>query len=171
MGNMYYKLWNDADNGNNSFTPFRVDWWDVPNRDEAWKQETIDNTSAEQFEQEFGNKFLGNSNTLISGHILETMSYVDPLVHKDSGLDIYESPKEGHKYMVTVDTSHGVNQDFSAFSVMDITNVPYKQVAKYKNNMISPLLYPSVVYNVATAFNHAYVLVEINDIGHQVANP
>lgn len=170
MGNMFYKLWNDAINDRNQFNPFQVDWWDVPERDEKWKEDTIANTSPEQFEQEFGNKFLGNSNTLICAETLETMSYNEPIVHKDSGLDIYETPQPDHKYITVVDTSKGINRDFSAFSVIDITEVPYRQVAKYKNNMISPLLYPSVIFNVATAYNESYTLVELNDIGQEVAD-
>lgn len=167
--NMFYKLWHDAEKGMNDYATVSVNWWDVPGRDEQWKEETIRNTSEKQFAVEFECEFLGSSNTLIDPNKLRMMVYEEPIRHNDS-LKIFEQPKTDHIYAITVDTSRGVGNDYSAFVVIDVTEVPYKVVATYKNNTIAPVLYPKAIYNAARAYNNASVLVEINDIGQQVAD-
>jgi hypothetical protein len=111
--------------------------------------------------------FLGSSNTLISTSKLSTLAWVSPS-RKLNDLDVYEEPKPGHIYVVAVDTAEGQNLDYSAFTVIDCTTTPYKLVAKYRNNKITPMLYPTVIYNVANAYNTAHVLAETNSIGMQV---
>lgn len=173
--NSFYKMWKGAVEKRNNYVPVEVHWSQVPGRDEKWKQETIDNTSEEQFKQEFETEFLGSSNTLIAGHKLRTMVWDTPLRieegnKKKEGLYIYEEAKEGHTYALMVDCAHGQNLDSSAFSIIDVTTIPYRQVARYKSDEIKPLVYPTVIHNIATYYNHAFVLVEINDIGQQVAD-
>ena len=168
--NLFYKLWMDAINKKNNYKTFEIHWSMVPGRDEAWKEETIRNTSERQFRQEFETEFLGSSNTLISGYKLQTMVYRDPVVIHD-GLRIYEQPiKEGvnesksdHLYCICVDVSEGKNLDCSAFQVIDISQTPYRQVASYNSSSITPILFPTVIYNTARLYNDAYVLVEINN--------
>ena len=167
--NHFYKLWMDAVEGNSSYNPVEVQWNEVPGRDEAWKKMTIQNTSEDQFRQEFECEFVGSINTLISPTKLRSMPFIDP-VEVRNNLDIYESPIEGHIYTIVVDVSHGEDLDYSAFSIFDSSGLPYKQVAKYRNSSISPMLYPSVIYDVATHYNNAWVLVEINDVGQQVSD-
>jgi hypothetical protein len=177
--NLFYKIWTDAINKRNNYTPFEVHWSMVPGRDEAWKEETIKNTSEHQFRQEFETEFLGSSNTLISGQKLQQMSYKEALAEHDN-LKIYEYPikgdddaKKDHLYAMCVDVSEGRNLDYSAFSVIDISTTPYRQVATYRSSTISPILFPTVIYNTARLYNDAYILVEINnnpqvaDIIHQ----
>jgi hypothetical protein len=177
--NLFYKIWTDAVNKNNNYTPFEVHWSMVPGRDEAWKEETIRNTSEYQFRQEFETEFLGSSNTLISGKKLQSMVYKNPIAVHDK-INIYEHPIKGddetikdHLYAITVDISEGRNLDCSAFSIFDISATPYRQVATYKSSSISPILFPTVIYNAARLYNDAYILVEINnnpqvaDIIHQ----
>lgn len=177
--NLFYKIWTDAVNKNNNYIPFEVHWSMVPGRDEAWKDETIRNTSEYQFRQEFETEFLGSSNTLISGQKLQQLVFKNPLAVHDK-VNIYEHPRKGddeklkdHLYAITVDVSEGRNLDSSAFSVFDISSTPYKQVATYKSSSISPILFPTVIYNVARYYNDAYILIEINnnpqvaDIIHQ----
>ena len=177
--NLFYKIWTDAVNKKNNYVPFEVHWSMVPGRDEVWKEETIRNTSEHQFRQEFETEFLGSSNTLISGQKLQQLVYKDPIAQHDKVM-IYEHPiKEDaeklkdHLYCVTVDVSEGRNLDCSAFSVFDISSTPYRQVATYKSSSISPILFPTVIHNVARMYNDAYILVEINnnpqvaDIIHQ----
>ena len=166
--NMFYKLWVDAEEGRNNYTPIEVDWREVPGRDDKWKEETIKNTSQQQFTQEFECQFIGSTLTLIAPSKLRTMTFQTPIASKN-GMDVYEQPQKGKTYSIIVDTSHGKGQDFSAFSVFDITQFPYKQVAKYRDNIISPMVYPNVVYQVAKRYNNAWTLVEINDIGQSVA--
>jgi hypothetical protein len=167
--NHFYKIYTNAVNGLNNYIPIEVHWSDIPGRDEAWKEETIANTSAEQFRQEFEVEFLGSANTLINPKKLQQLAFVNPKSSNEH-LAVYEDPVAKHEYVMIVDVSRGVHLDNSAFTVIDITQMPYKLVARYKNNTISPLLYPEIIYNIATTYNKAYVLVEINDIGDQVVD-
>ena len=167
--NMFYKLWHDAERGKNEYTTTEVHWSQVPGRDAAWKEQTIANTSQRQFTQEFECEFLGSVDTLIAASKLRMMVYEDP-VERKNGLDVYELPIPEHEYVMTVDVSRGVSNDYSAFVVVDITTIPYKVVAKYKNNTIKPLLFPNIIHPVAMSYNHAFVLCEVNDIGGQVAD-
>jgi len=167
--NMFYKLWHDAERGKNEYTTTEVHWSQVPGRDAVWKEQTIANTSQRQFTQEFECEFLGSVDTLIAASKLRMMVYEDPLERKN-GLDVYELPIPEHEYVMTVDVSRGVSNDYSAFVVVDITTIPYKVVAKYKNNNIKPLLFPNIIHPVAMSYNHAFVLCEVNDIGGQVAD-
>ena len=167
--NMFYKMWQDAVNDKSEFVPIEVSWQEVPGRDEAWKEQTIKNTSEQQFLQEFECSFLGSINTLITPSKIQTIPYKDP-IESNAGFDVHEKPKEGAMYCICVDVARGGQGDYSAFTVIDISTVPYRLVAKYKNNEIKPLLFPEIIFNIAKAYNEAYVLVEINDIGGQVAD-
>ena len=166
--NLFYKLWVDAENERNSYNIIDVHWSEVPGRDEKWKEETIANTSKEQFQREFECEFLGSSNTLIHPSKIKSMAFFNP-IQSNAGLDMYEKPKEGHTYTLIADVSRGTNNDYSAFIVFDVSTVPYTIVAKYRNNEIKPLLFPNVIHDVASAYNQAYTLIEVNDIGEQVA--
>jgi hypothetical protein len=167
--NMFYKLWHDAERGRNGYRPLEVHWSAVPGRDAAWKEETIRNTSERQFTQEFECEFLGSVDTLIAPSKLRSMVYEDPLT-SNKGLDVYEEPIKDHNYMMTVDVARGTGKDYSAFVVVDITTFPYTLVAKYRDNDIKPILFPSIIDRVGRAYNYSYVLVEVNDIGEQVSN-
>jgi len=167
--NHFYRMWHDAERDRNEYVATEVHWSEVPGRNAKWKKQTIANTSEEQFRVEFECEFLGSVDTLISVSKLKTLVYNDP-IKKNAGLDIYENPKEDHNYIITVDTARGIDGDYSAFIVFDITNFPYRVVAKYKSNEIKPMLFPSIIIDVAKAYNYAYTLVEVNDIGDQVAS-
>jgi len=168
--NHFYKMWVDAVNGRNGYTFHEVHWSQVPGRDEAWKEQTIKNTSERQFTQEFECEFLGSVDTLISAAKLRALTFVEPIQKNNKGLDIYEKPQEKSEYLITADVSRGIGGDYSAFIVYDITTVPYKIAAKYRNNEIKPMLFPSVINDVARAYNNAWVLCEVNDVGDQVAS-
>jgi len=167
--NLYYKLWTDAENKRNSYNIIDVHWSEVPGRDEKWKQETIANTSEEQFKREFECEFLGSTNTLVAPHKIKSMTYAEPLT-KNAGLSIYKQKVNGHQYVLVADVARGIQNDYSAFVVFDVTQIPYTIVATYRNNEIKPLLFPNIIKQVATNYNLAHILVEINDIGDQVAN-
>ena len=169
VGNIFHKLWEGASTATNEFKPFRVDWWDVPGRDEKWKASTISNTSELQFEQEFGNSFHGRGNTLISSNHLLAQMAKDPIHIKDN-LFIYEEPIEGHDYILTCDVARGRGQDYSTFTIIDVSVDPFNQVAVFRDNMISPMLLPDLVYKYAMTYNKAYVIVESNDQGVVVCN-
>ena len=167
--NMFYKLWVDAEEQRNEYIPIEVHWSEVPGRDAKWKEQTIKNTSEAQFNTEFECEFLGSIDTLITPAKLKTLTYRQP-IQSNAGLDVYVKPKEKHTYMITADVSRGTSNDYSAFIVVDVTELPYKIVAKYRDNEIKPLLFPQKIYDVARAYNQAFVLIEINDIGEQVAS-
>ena len=167
--NMFYKLWNDAVHERNSYKPIEVHWSEVPGRDEKWKAETIKNTSEQQFRTEFECEFLGSVDTLITSSKLRTLSHITP-IQQNAGLDIYEMPKEKHRYVITVDVARGTVNDYSAFVVTDATSIPYRVVGKYRNNEIRPMLFPQIIHKIAKSYNMAEVLVEVNDIGGQVAD-
>ena len=167
--NHFYKMWVEAEEQRSNFKTLSVDWWETPGRDSDWKLQQIANTSEEDFNQEFACEFLGSTNTLVNVNILRNLAFINPTFQKN-GFDQYGEINPDHQYVVTVDTARGVGLDNSAFVVVDITTVPYRVVAKFKDSLISPLLYPELIYNVATNYNEAFVLVEINDIGEQIAN-
>jgi len=173
--NMFYYYWQGAtkktgEPGKNDYVPFEVHWSQVPGRDEKWKEGIIKNTSQQQFEQEMECSFLGSQNTLINSSKLKILNWTEPSAKNADGLWIYEKPKEDRQYYITVDTARGQGKDYSAFLVFDTTELPYKIVAKYRNNTVSPMVYPTVISTVAKNYNNAYILVEINDIGGQVAD-
>ena len=167
--NHFYRYWHDSERGKNEYVPTDVHWSEVPGRDDVWKEQTIANTSEQQFKVEFECEFLGSINTLIAPSILRNMVYDSPIT-KNAGLDIYEKPEKDHNYIITVDVARGLGNDYSAFIVFDVTQFPYKVVAKYRNNEIKPMLFPNVILDVAKGYNNSYILVEVNDIGDQVAS-
>ena len=167
--NHFYRMWHDSERGKNEYVPTEVHWSEVPGRDEEWRDQTIANTSEQQFKVEFECEFLGSVNTLINPAKLKNLVYENPIT-KNAGLDVHERPIPNHQYLITVDVARGLGNDYSAFIVVDITNFPYNIVAKYKNNEIKPMLFPSVIYDVAKGYNDAFLLVEVNDIGDQVAS-
>jgi hypothetical protein len=167
--NMFYKLWHDAEKGKNEYIPTEVHWSAVPGRDAAWKEQTIKNTSEQQFKVEFECEFLGSVDTLISPSKLRTMPYSDPL-KQSKGLAVYKNVEPEHNYIITVDVARGTSNDYSAFMVIDTTTVPYEVVARYRNNEIKPIIFPNVIIDVAKNYNNAYILCEVNDIGGQVAD-
>lgn len=167
--NLFYKMWVDAEEGRSLYKPLEIHWSDVPGRDEKWKDETIRNTSEEQFRVEFETEFVGSSATLISGVKLRSLAFRNP-VRIDDGLDIYEEPKKGHLYIASVDCAEGVNLDYSAVNVVDVTETPYRQVAKYRSNQLPLMFFPTIIYKIGTMYNEAYALIETNNIGQQVVD-
>ena len=167
--NMFYKMWVDAEEKRNSYIPIEVHWSEVPGRDAEWKEETIKNTSESQFNSEFECEFLGSIDTLITSARLRTLTYREP-IKSNAGLDVHIKPEENHTYVITADVSRGTSNDYSAFIVFDVSEIPYRIAAKYRDNEIKPILFPQKIYDVARAYNHAFVLIEVNDIGEQVAN-
>ena len=179
--NLFYYYWKNAmkkvgEKGKNEYIPFEVHWSQIPLypggplRDQKWKDKQIQNTSEQQFQTEFECDFIGSTNTLISSSKLHIMNFDTPISKSPDGIDIYEEPKSDHNYIIVVDTARGQGKDYSALLVVDITEPPYKVVLKYRNNLISPMVYPTVIKTIADKYNNAYVLIETNDIGSQVAD-
>lgn len=170
--NLYKKFWDDAVLGTNGFVPLRFDWWEHPDRDQKWADEQRAVLGELKYSQEVLMEFLGSSMTLLDGATLRKMTAIAPIkTFKDQyfGLKIYQPPKKEHKYVMTVDVSRGRHLDASAFMVIDVTDYPHRIVASYNNSNIAPLMYAGVIYQLAVQYNNAYVLIEINDVGAQVA--
>jgi hypothetical protein len=178
--NHFWKFWNDAENGRNGFISLFIPYWEIPGRTEAWAEEQRKVLGDVKYNQEVLCKFLGSAMTLIRGDAIEQMSFNEPIL-RENGLDLYEYPiktvldsngkilEKAHNYVLVADTAEGVGGDYSAFVIIDVTQVPYKMVGKYRDNNIAPMLYPSMIHKLAKQFNNAYVLIEINR-GEQVAN-
>ncbi len=167
--NHFYRMWHDAERKRNEYVPVEVHWSEVPGRDQKWKQQTIANTSEQQFKVEFECEFLGSVDTLISVAKLKTLIYEDP-IKSNKGLSVYKEPIEDSSYLITVDVARGIGQDYSAFIIYNISDIPYQVVATYKNNEIKPMLFPNIIHELAKSYNMAYILAEVNDIGDQVAS-
>ena len=179
--NLFYHYWRGAtkregEKGKNEYIPIEIHWSQVPKypggplRDQEWKEQQIKNTSEQQFQTEFECDFIGSTNTLISSSKLHCLNFISPIDNNNDGLMIYEQPIEDHLYVMAVDTARGQGLDYSAFIVVDITTSPYKVVARFRNNTISPLVYPTAIRSVCDKYNQAYCLIELNDIGAQVAD-
>jgi len=169
VGNVFHRLYEGAVQNSNQFKPFRVDWWDVPGRDEKWKKETVSNTSELQFEQEFGNSFHGTSNTLISSNTLLGLKAQNPIEVRND-VYFYEKPQVGYRYIMTVDVSKGRGQDYSTFNVLKISDIGFSQVCTYRNNLVSPMIFPDIIVKIASLYNEAMVIIENNDVGQVVCN-
>lgn len=167
--NLFYRMWMDATEKRSDYVPIEIHWSMVPGRDEKWKELTIKNTSQDQFDQEFECNFIGSTNTLIHPSKIRQLVMLNP-IEKDESFSVYERPDPSKTYVISVDVAEGQEKDFSTFSVIDVTQIPYKQVAKYKNNKVTPFLYPTVIFTAAKKYNDAFILVEINSIGLQVAD-
>ena len=167
--NQFYKLWTDAENKQNDYMPIEVHWSEVPGRDEAWKEATIRNTSPEQFQQEFECDFLGSVDTLISAHKIKNTPYMTALESKN-GLQMFERPKKDGLYVCTVDVARGSGRDYSAFTIIDVGQVPYRIAATYKNNEVKPYVFPNIIEQACKGYNEAHILVEVNDLGQQISD-
>lgn len=168
--NHFWKFWNEAEKGTNGFVSHFIPYWEIPGRDELWAEEQLRTLGELKFNQEVLCEFLGSSNTLINGRTLAQMSSMDPVFQNDMGLMLYEEPQKDRIYVIIVDVARGVGGDNSAFTLIDITEIPYKLIGKFKNNTIAPMLFPNVIHKTAKDYNNALILVETNDIGGQIAD-
>lgn len=169
--NHYWKTCKGAEEGTNGYQFIKVMWDEVPGRGEKWKQETLEalDHDEEKFQVEYCCQFLGSSGTLISGSKLKELAPSNPIAQSE-GLLQYARSEPNHVYAIIVDVSRGKGLDYSAFSVIDITQMPYTQVCTFRDNFIGPVDYCSTIYRIAKMYNEAYVMVEVNDIGGQVSD-
>jgi len=166
---MFYRIWSDSERGKNSYKRVEVNWWDVPGRGQKFKEQTIANTSEEQWRVEFECEFLGSQLTLIDPSFLRQM-YPDRPTTMNDRTAVYKEPEPNRIYVMTCDVARGVNRDNSAISVIDVTEVPYKLVARSKANDVTVQYFPTVIYELGKKYNEAFAMVEINDVGQQVAD-
>jgi len=168
--NHFYKMWTEAIENVNGFTTIEANWRQVPGRDQKWADDQKSVLGEEKFLQEMECEFMGSSGTLLSAAGLKSLAFVKPVHLSESGIKIYQEPISNHNYMLIADTSRGKGLDYSAYLVIDTTVIPYRVVSTYKDNNISPLVYPSIIKRICEYYNQAYALIEINDNGQQVAD-
>lgn len=168
--NHFYKTCEGAKEEKNGYIYVEVPWWKVPGRNQKWKDETLAamDFDTEKFSQEFECQFLGSSGTLITGGKLKSLVFREPLTEKN-GLCMYEEPIKGRTYICVADVSRGKGLDYSAFHILDATKMPYKQVCTFRDNMVVPMDYAEIIWRTTKTYNDALTLIEINDIGEQVA--
>lgn len=175
--NYFYDYFENAkkpiDQGGNGWAWQEVMWYDVPGRDEAWRLNAMAelNNDPDKFAQEHCCQFMGSSGTLISGWKLkELLKNITLPVYKEANFHQFESPIKGIEYVLIADVSAGKGLDYSAFHIISVSNLPYKQVATFKDNLISPMDYVSIMHMTAKHFNNAYILVETNNMGVEIVN-
>jgi hypothetical protein len=168
--NHFHKTCSGAKEGTNGFKFVEVPWQKVPGRDAEWKQETLAamDFDTQKFAQEYSCQFLGSSNTLIDGGKLKTLVSLTP-IKEGQGISMYVEPEKDHAYACVVDVSRGKGLDYSAFQIIDVSEMPYKQVCVFRDNFVTPVEYAEIIYRTAMLYNEATCLIEINDIGEQVS--
>lgn len=168
--NHFHKIWTDAKNKKNQYVAYQAYWNEVPGRDEKFKKETISNIGELKWRQEFACEFIGSQQTLLDVSTLTNFTWDDPIYTNTDGLAVYEAPIKDHNYLITVDTGKGNEMDYHAFSIIDCTAMPYKQVARFRNNTLAYQMYPSHIAKIAKEYNNAHVFFELNDLGLPCAN-
>ena len=164
-------MWNEAEEGRNGFEHIEANWRQVPGRTEEWANEQRKVLGDGKYLQEMECEFQGSAGTLISGYVLKSLTFKTPkTVSTINGLVIHADPIVGRNYVLVADTARGKGLDYSAFVIIDVTEIPYKIVCVYKDNTISPIVFPSIIKKLGSHYNEAYVLVEINDNGQQVVD-
>lgn len=163
--NHFYHMWTNGENGKSLFKNFRVEWWEVPGRDEAWKQEMLATLPGGEIEfaQEYACEFLGSSDTLINISSLKMLRYSEVYVRDifTFGFKRYEEVRECHQYIMTVDPAKDGLDKF-AVHVFDVSKFPFIQVASANLN-VNYLKMPGVLYEIGTYYNNAFIIIENNE--------
>ncbi len=168
--NHFYRMWTEAVEKQNGFTHVEANWRQVPGRTQKWADDQRSVLGEQKFLQEMECEFMGSSGTMLSAAALKSLAFVKPIHMTETGIKIYHQPVKDHVYLAVADTSRGKGLDYSAVAIIDVSEIPYKLVATYRDNNISPLVYPGVIKKLAEYYNQAYALVEINDNGQQVVD-
>ena len=173
---VFYNLYKGGLDGTNKFNVLVVPYTRVPKyNNDDFRNETIAAIGADSFNQEYNCSFASATGALIASAVLSALKRVEPINVKDLAksdepiLRVFEKPKKNAKYIITVDTARGLGLDYSAFVVFDVSSLPYKVVATYRNNRIPTSVYPLHIINAAKEYNQAYILVEMNDLGFTIA--
>ena len=170
--NLFFDFWKGAINKKNDFYPMKINWWDVPGRDEEWKQKEIRKFGKQKFSQEYSCQFLGSSSTLVDPDTIERIDTIEPIETKMNGfLNVYEMPLKNGLYFLGVDSSKGTGLDFSVIQVLKfISDKDVEQVAVYRNDKINTHDFGEVVIAVSEFYNNAMIMIENNDVGESVCN-
>lgn len=169
--NHFYRMWKDAVSGKSGYKYLKVEWWEVPGRDEKFKEKIINEKGIEHWEQEYAVEFLGSGGSLLSSKTLKSIVTEDPLeVRMNGKFRIFKYPEKNKSYIVFVDVGEGIGKDDSVCQIIDISVLPYEQVAVYQDNEIKPRLFNVVIDKLGKYYNEALVVIETNSCGQEVAN-
>jgi putative phage DNA packaging protein (terminase) len=162
----------------NSKTAFiEVHWDEVPRYDskgnlmepEEFKRQIIKRYGRVYFEQNYGNSFVGSSETLIAPEVLAELQHRNPIAVWDDMLRIYFEPQQNHTYIMSVDAAKE-GKDYFAVQVIDVTEMPFKQVAA-ANLQVDYLTMPDFLYEWGARFNTAHMIIENNEgAGQSIAD-
>lgn len=174
--NHFYDIVDKAKRGKNDFALMEVLWYDVTPRlydnngkfDDGLQfvKQQISQQQVEAYLQEFCCRFLGAANTLINGFTLSKLEWIDKI---QEDFIKYKEPEKDHKYIMAVDCAEGRDLDYSVAQIIDVTKMPFEQVAIYRQNKVQPLLLPQILMTKAMEYNNAWVYIELNSVGYQVA--
>jgi len=173
--NLFYDLYSKALKGANNWKASRVDWHEIPGRDDQWKEDTIKSLGSKQaFDQEFGNQFIEPGETAIADAAIEKfkITVCEPKYVFDEGdYLVWSDPSPEKIYCVGVDVAEGVGEAASVIQVMDITNLTnIQQVAVYRSNNIIPHKFTSKLLEILGNWGNPVAAVERNNCGAQVVD-
>jgi len=175
VGNLFFNTYTDAIAEKNGWHAERVDWWEVPGRDEKWKEMTARALgSVEAFNQEYGNEFRAAGENIFDKDQLDelTQNAPEPVFEDDDGyFKIYKDHKDGHFYSIGVDVGEGIGRANSVIQVIDVTDLTnIEQVATYANNKLDPFNFTGKLVEIAGQWGNPPLLVERNNCGAQVVD-
>jgi hypothetical protein len=153
----------------------RIDWWEIPGRDEKWKQDTIRSLgSTDIFDQEFGCQFIETGESVLDGELVRKCSLTlqdAEHIFDDGKYKVWTLPDETRSYAIGVDISEGVGEAASVVQVLDITDLTeIEQVAVYHNNTISPYNFTTKLLEILQQWGNPPALIERNNCGAQVVD-
>ncbi len=167
--NHFFRLWKEAETGQNGFKHVYYSWEEVPGRDEEWLARQRRDLGELKFARDILCTFENSSNTLIAGFSINNLVTYPP-IKQDETLKIFEEPKENHSYMSLVDVARGTENDYSTCVTIDVSIRPFKVVCTYRDNTISTEILPDKIKWIGKHYNDSYVIVETNDMGEAVVN-
>lgn len=170
--NHWYRIWKSSISGENDFFPIKINWWEIPGRDDEFRKSIIRNFGKNHWNQEYAASFIGSSKTLIDPDILEGIKTKEPHSYRLSDrMMIYEPPISGTKYVLGVDVSKGTKRNYSVVQVIKInSHIDLEQVAIFRSNTISTNDYAQVIIEISKYYNNAMIMIENNSVGEGVAN-
>lgn len=175
VGNLFYNIYSDSLTDTNGWHNERVDWWEVPGRDEKWKEQMSKALgSVEAFDQEYGNQFRAAGENALDKDQLDIMekNAVDPILEDDEGTyKIYKDRQDYHFYTIGVDVGEGIGRANSVIQIVDITDLTnIEQVAVYANNKLDPYNFAGKLLDIAREWGSPPLLIERNNCGAQVVD-
>lgn len=172
-GNLFHKTWVEAERGDGQFNPIKLHWSEHPERDQAWRDMQDELLGPKMAAQECDCDFVSSGNTVIPGDLLTW--YVDNMVQDpiekrgaNEELWIWEYADYTKSYMVVADVARGDGSDYSAFHVIDLTNMV--QVAEFRGQL-GTKEFGNYLVNIATEYNEALLVVENANIGWAAIQP